>query len=212
MRFINRVGQKFHFLSVISIAEKTHHGKTKYLCICDCGNKSMVFSENLTSGHTKSCGCYQKKFPSNKIHGMSNTSFYRVYKAMIERCVKHKDYNGRGIKVCKSWLDFNNFKDDMYQSYLSHQKTYGNNHNTSIDRINNNGHYSLRNCRWATAQEQGDNRRNNILINYDNKVMSLKSLSRLLNIPYMRLYKRFVIYKWPLDKAITESPRSILNQ
>lgn len=210
MRFINRVGQRFHFLSVISIAEKISYGKTRYLCVCDCGNKVIIFSENLTSGHTKSCGCYQKKFPSNKIHGMSNTRFYRVYKSMIERCAKHKDYSGRGIRVCKRWLDFNNFKDDMYPSYLSHQKSFG--HNTSIDRINNNGHYSQKNCRWATAQQQGDNRRSNILINYNNQVMPLKSLSRLLNIPYMRLYKRFVIYKWPLNRAITESPQSIRGQ
>ena len=34
----------------------------------------------------------------------------------------------------------------------------------TIDRINNNGNYYKRNCRWATRKEQNNNTRLNILI------------------------------------------------
>lgn len=36
-------------------------GNGKWKCLCDCGNIVYVETNNLTSGNTKSCGCYQKE-------------------------------------------------------------------------------------------------------------------------------------------------------
>lgn len=33
----------------------------KCLCRCSCGSKTVVYSSNLVSGHTKSCGCLKYK-------------------------------------------------------------------------------------------------------------------------------------------------------
>lgn len=69
------VGQKFNLLTVLKKAEdkdfqycKSKKSKSlsgikevHWLCRCDCGNLVTVSNRNLTSGHTKSCGCLRFK-------------------------------------------------------------------------------------------------------------------------------------------------------
>lgn len=62
---LNLEGQRFGRLTVIEKAEdyispKGHHN-TQWLCQCDCGNKTVVTTNRLRSGETKSCGCYLKE-------------------------------------------------------------------------------------------------------------------------------------------------------
>ena len=55
-KIIDLTGQRFGRLTVIEISEIKNH-KTYWYCQCDCGNKIIVNSSNLKTGHTKSCGC-----------------------------------------------------------------------------------------------------------------------------------------------------------
>ena len=94
-------------------------------------------------------------------HGMSDTRFYKVWDNMKIRCTsswhsKFKHYGGRGIRII--WKSFEEFRDDMYKSYLVHVKKYGEKQ-TTLDRIDNNGNYCKTNCRWATYSQQNVNRR-----------------------------------------------------
>lgn len=88
-------------------------------------------------------------------HNAYNTGAYKSYHAMIQRCTNKNNsrydyYGGRGIQVCKRWLEsFDNFLSDMGERGAS----------LSIDRIDVDGDYTPSNCRWATAEEQAQNKR-----------------------------------------------------
>jgi hypothetical protein len=86
---------------------------------------------------------------------MAYHPFYRVWANMLSRCHNPKatayaEYGGRGITVCDRWHQFEFFYEDMWAAYHP---------GLSIDRIDNEGHYCPRNCRWATHKTQAANKR-----------------------------------------------------
>lgn len=121
-----------------------------------CGTFFDVRITNLRIGQ-KSCGC--KK--GNIKHMMKGTRPYQTWRGMKDRCTNPntkywKRYGGRGIKICKEWLNFECFWKDMKDTYDD---------TLSIDRIDNNGDYEPSNCRWATMEEQSINKENSIIYN-----------------------------------------------
>ena len=86
------------------------------------------------------------------------TPTYYSWAAMVQRCTNPArnnwhDYGGRGIKVCRRWLKFENFLADMGERPAG----------TSIGRKNCDGNYSLANCEWQTDTQQNRQRRNSRL-------------------------------------------------
>jgi len=84
---------------------------------------------------------------NNYKHGMSYTRLYKIWCDMKVRCLNknnkfYKNYGGRGIKVCKVWHDFINFKEWALNN--------GYDDTLTIDRINSNGDYEPTNCQWIT--------------------------------------------------------------
>ena len=156
------IGSKFNkwtFIKKLSIT----NGRSMGFFRCDCGTKRKVNASKVVGGFSKSCGC--SGLSKNKTHGMSRNPFYIKWTAIKGRCLSktdkdYKRYGGREITISKSWLKFENFQNDMHDSYVEHLAVNGSK-NTSIDRINNDGNYCKENCRWATQKEQGANRRTN---------------------------------------------------
>lgn len=73
-------GKKFNRLSVIKLVTKD--GRRRWLCKCDCGNETIVATDNLNNGKTKSCGCLVKeKIASANLLPIGEASFNRCYRA-----------------------------------------------------------------------------------------------------------------------------------
>lgn len=111
-------------------------------------------------------------------------------------------YFKRGIKVL--WPSFAAFSGDMLGSYNEHCIRYGAK-NTLIDRIDNDGHYSKENCRWATHKEQMRNKRSNRLILFKGVLTPLTDVSRSLFGNKTTLSNR-LRRGWPLEEAISRPP------
>lgn len=157
MGAINLVGHKFYRMLVIQ-QFPLKNKKYYLLCKCDCGQSRVIRRDHLMSGHTQSCGCLSLEISKSMFvkHGLCKSVEYRTWCHMKDRCLNknHSEwehYGGRGIKVCDKWLKFENFYADMGQRPSGR----------SLDRINNDGNYEPKNCRWATNIEQANNTRRN---------------------------------------------------
>ena len=131
-------------------------------------------------------------------HGQTGSNTYLSWRAMKKRCgnqnnPSYKYYGGRGIKVCDRWLNsFKNFYEDMGK------KPSG----KSLDRINNDGNYEPRNCRWATYKEQGRNRKDNPCYKYKGGKKLLLEIAEETGINYFTLWSRLK-RNWTPEKAFS---------
>lgn len=125
---------------------------------CSCGNVFISTQWRVETGHTKSCGCYQKYRVSKSSlkHGDSTTRLMSIYKNMKTRCYNentdvYKKYGALGITVCDEWLqNYNDFKNWSIWNGYSEE--------LSLDRIDNKGNYSPDNCRWIYIKDQAKNK------------------------------------------------------
>lgn len=162
---LDLTNMEFGKLKVIRRVENNKHGKSRWHCVCDCGNDLVVIGSDLISGKTKSCGCLLYS------HGQHGTRLYAIWVDMKNRChnknVKaYKNYGGRGIAVCSEWS--NNFI-----AFHDWAISNGYNDNLTIDRINNDGDYEPNNCRWADCNIQSFNKRGKNLRKYGNNGISI---------------------------------------
>ena len=129
------------------------------------------------------------------------SSFYRAWVNMKSRCSNkntpyYKRYGARGIKVCKKWVKFDGFVDDMFDSYEP---------GLSLDRIDNDKGYYKSNCRWATAKEQANNTRRNRTYTWNNMTKSLAEWAKYIGVNRSTLAQRIYVYKWDIEKCLTYS-------
>ncbi|MBR6551974.1 MAG: hypothetical protein IKT89_03940 [Clostridia bacterium] len=193
----NLIGKIFGELTVIKRVENDKNNRTQWLCKCSCGREKIIRGSSLTSGNSKTCGCQSGKKKTQELYG---SRLYRVWANIKSRCTnpnypRFKDYGGRGIALCESWLIFENFKCWALSNGYTDKLT--------IDRIDNNGNYEPNNCRWVTQKINNTNKRNNLIFTYKNKSMCLKKWAEELNIDYILLYNRVLRRNWDFEKAIT---------
>lgn len=202
MRLDDLTGKRFGRLTVVSRAENGKGGRARWLCRCDCGNKRVVYGYSLKSGNTRSCGCLRAETSKDKAttHGMSKTSLFHVWWAMMERCTNknsnsYKNYGGRGISVCDEWLDSATFFDWALSN--------GYEEGLTIERIDVNDGYKPSNCKWITKAEQARNKTNSFIVEIDGESKCLAEWCERYEINYSTVHQRIAKLGWPPIKALT---------
>lgn len=176
------------------------HRRSAWVCLCECGTTTTVVEYSLR-GRTTSCGCYQRSL-NGKIHwrhGRINTSEYRSWSHMINRCcnprdIGYQDYGARGITVCESWkISFAQFFKDVGPKPSPKH---------SIDRIDNMRGYEPGNVRWATATEQARNRRSNHRLTIDGVTLTAVEWAERIGVSMDVIHSR-LHRGWSDERAIT---------
>jgi len=155
----NIFGQKFNRLLVVDkkrIKDKHGDSRIRWVCKCDCGNVVETSYNELSTGHTQSCGCFhaENSAERNLKHEMTGTPEYISWQAAKTR-VKNSNsgsydrYGGRGISMSKEWEeDFMAFYADMGPKPSSEY---------TLERKDPNGNYCKENCCWADRVTQAFN-------------------------------------------------------
>lgn len=206
-RFIDISGKRFGRLVVIEQSIENRWGNCCWLCLCDCGKEKTIRSDHLRRGKALSCGCLCIEKTINRNidrikHGLSNDRMYHIWADIVQRCTNanhknYKYYGGRGIAVCKRWLKFENFNEDMGEGW-----EFG----LTIERANNNKGYNKFNCKWVTPKEQARNRRNNHLETYKGKTQCVAAWAEAVGIKSCTLLMR-LRRGWSIEKALTTPVR-----
>ena len=207
------IGRKFGKLLIISHSHTKQYTKSKveyYECLCECGNKKVISLDKMKSGNTRSCGCLRREKTIKRFtkHGMVGTRLYSIYNDMRRRCYNknrkdYKNYGGRGIRVCEEWLNDPN-------SFFKWAKSNGYEDGLTIERINPDGNYEPKNCKWVTKGEQNRNKRNSHNITIDGVTRCLAEWCEIYDVPHGRVLYRLNNGMDPL-KALTEPPRGVTN-
>lgn len=177
------------------------NNKNRIYCSFKCKNiiKQKRYWEKYPEKYKKHCKEFYKKYGKNYYkknkkkclqQNKKDNGTYRVWANMLQRCNNknnpmYKNYGGRGIKVCRRWNKYENFKKDMGI------KPDG----LTIDRINNNGNYEPNNCKWTTWKQQRLNQRKpkNYIIKIKAKTIINPILKRynhiIINIKDKKIFK-----------------------
>lgn len=163
----NLTGQRFGRLTALYTVPNNNY-RTRWHCVCDCGNTKDVLQQNLVNGHVRSCGCLHVERNKEKLavlnesmqresHHETKTRLYHIWINMKSRCFDENSttfhrYGGRGITVCREWAS-------SFLSFREWATANGYSDELSIDRINVDGNYCPENCRWVSGSIQQFNKR-----------------------------------------------------
>ena len=187
MKYKNIQGKKFGKLTAVSYYGNDKYGNALWFCKCECGNIKICLGSQLRTGHTKSCGCWQRETAKKGklIHGYSRTALYKRWFAIKSRCENtknpsYKNYGGRGITMCNEWRDFLVFQEWALNNGYEQSLT--------IERVDVNENYEPNNCIFAnrTVQNRNTTRTYNVNGYTASQISEMVGLSRSTIAKWLR--------------------------
>jgi hypothetical protein len=125
---------------------------------------------------------------------------YISWKAMKARVGKRKYY--QSISICDKWSNsFESFLEDMGERPS----------NMTLDRVDNRKGYSKDNCRWATAEQQSNNKRNTLYLEYGGISKSLKDWCNQFGIEYRKAWDRINKQEWNFERTFEINNNTNIN-
>lgn len=194
-----RIGQ-LTVIERIQRPEKTQKNAW-WRCRCACGAEVVSTGSDLRLRAPRACrSCAARKW-KNEV--ALNLPTYNSWAHMLERCYNNQNkrarhYSQRGITVCARWRkSFDAFLVDMGPRPPD----------TTLGRINNNGNYTPKNCRWETGRQQANNTSRNRLITFRGRTQTLVQWARELHFTAQCLHGRLDKLGWSVKRALTEPPQ-----
>ena len=203
----NYSGEQFGYIIVLSETEKRKRNYVVYKCKCaKCGrifeNSIEHYIQRHKNGYSNmTCGCFNRHKNNLYKNGLSNSRIYDIYNNMKQRCYNpncksYKHYGKRGIKICDEWK--NNFI-----SFYNWSMNNGYNDLLSIDRINVNGDYEPKNCRWIPFGQQMSNKTNTTILEYNGERKTLVQWASEYELKVCTLRTR-INRGWSVERALNE--------
>ena len=136
-----------------------------------CGLCGEVFTKTkndvnaINRGKSTKCKRCSAYYSNTQRKPMTGSGLYNSWRGMKNRCTNPNNsayewYGGRGITVCKGWLNWDTFREWALKSGWKKGLT--------IDRIDEDGNYEPSNCQWITrsanASKANADRSNNLLV------------------------------------------------
>lgn len=196
MRFGRLVAVKYSGISPID-------RRPRWRCKCDCGSVCVKSARNLISGGTRSCGCLYAPYIK---HGLARDSVFRIWRGMLRRCSAAETsartrrlYYDRGIRVADEWsCGLDGFR--AFAEHIGPRPSFEH----TIDRIDNNGNYEPGNVRWATREQQQNNKRGKVLLEFNGEFKYLYQWADSIGLSRSAFLRRLQ-RGWTMQEIMTVS-------
>lgn len=172
-KFIDLTGKRYGFLVILGRDVEKNPKRTYWKCVCDCGEKTSVRGDALSSGRTISCGCYHKNIASKK----TTNKKYNKYKVHGDIT---KIYTFSGDIILIDTEDFDKVRGycwSIASTGYAQSREYENDSIVLIHRIIMN----------PTANEVVDHKYHNLT---DNRKKNLRLCNQSNNMANQKLSKR----------------------
>jgi hypothetical protein len=146
-KMLDLTDRQFGRLTALRPTPQRSRGKVHWDCICECGQSIAVTADSLTTGHTKSCGCFrrdvtkQRAVLRNTTHGQSGTTAYITYRSNLRRSDK--------LQRTPPWSDIEKIR----QVYANCPEGHHVDHIIPLKGEKVSGFHIAENLQYLTAEE-----------------------------------------------------------